>query len=59
MNIYIYQSLQVSGDYGLSVMQGAPCITDNHPHRIKNLTFIGLYIVIYFYSKTNEMHQFL
>jgi len=26
---------------------------------LTNLTFIGPCIVIYFYSKTNEMHQFL
>jgi hypothetical protein len=26
---------------------------------IQNLTFIGSCIMIYFYSKTNEMHQFL
>jgi len=25
--------------------------------RNMNLTFVGLYIVIYFYSKTNQMHN--
>jgi hypothetical protein len=30
-----------------------------YPNADLFLTFIGPYIVIYFYSKTNEMHQFL
>ena len=34
-------------------------ISCKHSHMFQCLTFIGPCVVIYFYSKTKEMHQFL
>jgi hypothetical protein len=55
--VQIKRKLTVSNfSFFITIHNGFVIVDSNCP---LSLAFIGPYIIIYFYSKTNKMHQFL